>query len=452
MKKLIKMLRNFIKNISKFIDKKIVVPITKLVLLITSKFDNSGRKVENWLTKTNTLLFISLFLAIILFIMIDQKILVFSDNTAEVLKNQPVEVIYNSEAYVVEGLPETVDVTLIGSKTDLYIAKQSSTQSVTVDLSGLKPGTHKVNIKYNQNAGNIEYMVNPSVATVIISPKVSVNKTLTVDLLNKDSLDSKLVINSIDYNTDKVVVKGSENMLKTVVSVKALANIENIVSQEIGTTTLKEVPIVAYNANGEVVNVEIVPKTIDIDLNITSPSKELPIKIIPKGEVAFGLAISSINASETKVIAYGDSETLDDLKSIPVEIDVNGLKEGKEYKLEINKPVGVNSLSTNNITVTVSLDEISSKDLTNVPIDPRNLDTEKYSVQGTGETTTMVTINLKGVKEVIDTITADDVNAYIDLSGLGEGEHEVEVQVEGNDSKVTYTSKTKKVKINIIKK
>lgn len=452
MKKLIKMLRNFIKNISKFIDKKIVVPITKLVLLITSKFDNSGRKVENWLTKTNTLLFISLFLAIILFIMIDQKILVFSDNTAEVLKNQPVEVIYNSEAYVVEGLPETVDVTLIGSKTDLYIAKQSSTQSVTVDLSGLKPGTHKVNIKYNQNAGNIEYMVNPSVATVIISPKVSVNKTLTVDLLNKDSLDSKLVINSIDYNTDKVVVKGSENMLKTVVSVKALANIENIVSQEIGTTTLKEVPIVAYNANGEVVNVEIVPKTIDIDLNITSPSKELPIKIIPKGEVAFGLAISSINASETKVIAYGDSETLDDLKSIPVEIDVNGLKEGKEYKLEINKPVGVNSLSTNNITVTVSLDEISSKDLTNVPIDPRNLDTEKYSVQGTGETTTMVTVNLKGVKEVIDTITADDVNAYIDLSGLGEGEHEVDVQVEGNDSKVTYTSKTKKVKINIIKK
>jgi len=452
MKKIMKMIRNLIKNISKFIDKKIVVPITKLVLLITSKFDNSGRKVENWLTKTNTLLFISLFLSIALFIMIDQKILVFSDSTAEVLKSQPVEVIYNSEAYVIEGLPETVDVTLIGSKTDLYIAKQSSAQSVTVDLSGLKPGTHKVNIKYNQNAGNIEYMVNPSVATVIISPKVSVNKTLTVDLLNKDSLDSKLVIDNINYNTDKVVVKGAENVLETVVSVKALANIDNIVTQQIGKTTLKDVPIVAYNALGEVVNVEIVPKTIDVDLNITSPSKELPIKIIPTGEVAFGLAISSINASETKVTVYGDSTTLAELKYIPVEIDVNGLKEGKEYKMEIDKPVGVNSLSIKNITVTVSLDEIASKDLTNVRIDTYNLDTDKYSVQGTGETTTMVTVNLKGVKEVIDEITSDDVKAYIDLSGLGEGEHEVEVKVEGNDSKVTYTSKTKKVKINIIKK
>lgn len=451
MKKIIKMIKNLFEKIAHFIDKKIIVPITKVVLLVSSKFEHSGRKIENWLTKTNTLLFISLFLSIILFIVIDQKIIVFSDSTAEVLKNQPVEVIYNSETYVVEGLPETVDITLIGSKTDLYIAKQSTTQRVTIDLSGLKPGTHKVNITYNQNVGNIEYMVNPSVATVIISPKVSVNKTLTVDLLNKDSLDSKLVISSINYDTDKVVVKGSEKLLDTVVSVKALANIEDIVSQEVGKTTLKDVPIVAYNAAGEIVDVEVVPKTIDLELEITSPSKELPIKIIPNGEVAFGLAISAITASETKVTAYGDSDTLADLKYIPVEIDVSGLKEAKEYKLEINKPVGINSLSVNNITVNVSLDEISSKDLNNVRIDTRNL-ADNYSVQGTGATTTSVTVNLKGVKNVIDQITSDDVTAFIDLSGLGEGEHEVEVQVEGSDSKVTYTSKTKKVKVNIIKK
>ena len=51
---------------------------------------------------------------------IDKKIIVFNDNSAEVLQNQPVKVIYNEESYVVEGLPETVDITLIGSKTDLF--------------------------------------------------------------------------------------------------------------------------------------------------------------------------------------------------------------------------------------------------------------------------------------------------------------------------------------------
>lgn len=451
MKKIIKAISIFCKNVIRLIDQKIVVPITKLIVLITSKFSISSRFIENWLTKKNTLLFISLFLAITLFIVIDQKILVFTDNTAEVLKNQPVDIIYNEEAYVVEGLPETVDITLIGSKTDLYIAKQSSSQKVTVDLSGLKPGTHKVNITYSQNAGNIEYMVNPSVATVIISQKVSETRTLSVDIINKDKLDSTLTIKNINYDTDKIVIKGSEKTLKKVATVKALINVNDIVSQQVGTTTVKDVPLIAYDENGDVVDVEIVPQKIDVELEIASPSKEVPIKVIPKGEVSFGLAISSMNVSETKVTVYGDEETLASLTSIPVEIDVNGLQENKEYKVELSKPVGINSLSVNNVTVTVGLGEISSKDISGVGITPINLG-DNYKAQSVSEAAATVTVNVKGVRNVIDNISSSDIKAYVDLSGLTEGEHEVDVLVEGNDSRVTYTSKTKKVKIIISKK
>lgn len=209
-----KMINNLFQNVGKFIDHRIITPITKLVLVITSKFDKSGKRLERWLSKSNTLLFISLFLAFAIFVMIDRKILLFTDNTAEVLKDQEGKVIYNEEKYVVEGLPETVDITLIGSKTDLYIAKQSTSHYVTIDLSGLKPGTHKVNIEYNQNNGSIDYMVNPSVATVIIYEKVSETRTMSIDLLNKDSLDSKLVVEKINYDTDKVVIKGAEHQLK----------------------------------------------------------------------------------------------------------------------------------------------------------------------------------------------------------------------------------------------
>lgn len=45
--------------------------------------------------------------------------------------------------------------------------------------------------------------VNPSVATVIIYPKISETKTLTYDLLNQDSLNSKLVVKDIDLTSDK---------------------------------------------------------------------------------------------------------------------------------------------------------------------------------------------------------------------------------------------------------
>lgn len=449
--KIMKLIRNFIRNVARFIDKKIIVPITKLIVSITSKFDRSGRKIENWLTKTNTLLFISLFLAVAIFIMIDQKILVFTNNSAEVLKNQPVNVTYNQEKYVVEGLPESVDITLIGSKTDLYIAKQSSSHNVAIDLSGLKPGTHKVNIEYTQNTGSIEYMVNPSVATVIIYEKVSETRTMTVDILNQDHLDPKLVISDIKYATDKIVVKGAEHQLKEVVEVKALVDIDNLTEQEVGTATIKDVPLKAYNADGEVVNVEIVPEKIDVQLDITSPSKELPIKIIPVGEVATDYAISTMTSSETKVTAYGDAETLNNLKYIPVEIDVNDIKANKTYKKELEKPVGVKSLSINNVTVNVSLGEVANRKLDNVGIEHRNL-SDNYTVQGLSENATKVTINLKGVKSVIDSVTSDDIAAYIDLEGLGEGEHEVDVNVEGADNRIQYVSMTKKVKIKIVKK
>lgn len=444
-------MKKIVNNIIDFFDKKIVTPITKLVLKITTRYDGSGKKIEKLLTKTNSLLYISLFLSLLIFIVIDQRIVSFTDNTAEVLKDREVKVIYNEEKYVVEGLPESVDITLIGSKTDLYIAKQSASNYVTVDLSGLKPGTHKVNIEYNQNNGDIEYSVNPSTITVIIYEKVSETRTLSVDLLNKDSMDSKLVVDKTEFDTDKVVIKGSESQLKQVVEVKALVDLNNLPEQSAGTYTLSDVPLVAYDAEGNVVDVEIVPNTIDVDVTVSSPSKELPIKVIPTGEVASSYAISSLSSSETKVTVYGNTEALNDLKYIPVYVNVNGLKADKTYKVEIEKPVGVKSLSVNNVTVSVTLGEVATKKIDDISIEPINLSSE-YTVQGSSESATKVTVTLKGVQNVIDSITADDIKAYIDLDGYTEGEYEVEVKVEGSDNKVQYTSMTKKVKVTISKK
>lgn len=446
-----KLINNVFHPIASFIDHKIITPITKIVVAITSKFDKSGKRLERWLSKSQTLLFVSLFLSVIIFIMIDQKILIFTDNTAEVLKSQEVKVIYNEEKYVVEGLPETVDITLIGSKTDLYIAKQSSAHYVTIDLSGLKPGTHKVNIEYNQNNGSIEYMVNPSVATVIIYEKVSETRTLSVDLLNQDSLNSTLVVENVNYDTDKIVIKGSEHQLDDVVEVKALVDLNNIPEQAAGTYTLSNVPLKAYNLNGDVVDVEIVPSTIDVEVVLSSPSKELPIKIIPVGDVANNYAISSLTSNETKVTVYGTSDVLNELKYIPVNIDVTGLKENKSYKVEIEKPVGVKSLSINNITVSVGLSTVADRKIENVSIEQRNLSSE-YTANAVSVNDTAVTVDLKGAESVINNITSEDIVAYIDLSGMTPGTYEVEVQVEGTDNKVQYQSMTKKVKIQIMKK
>lgn len=454
MKKIVQAIKKFFYTLAKFIDKYIVVPTTKLIFFISNKYGKSGKQIENWLSTTNTLLFVSLFLALCIFIMIDKKIIVFNDNSAEVLQNQPVRAIYNEESYVVEGLPETVDITLIGSKTDLYIAKQSSAHDVSIDLSGLKPGTHKVSIKYNRNTGNIKYMVNPSAVTVIIYQKVSETKVLDLDLLNVDHLDSKLVVEDVNYDTDKVIVKGAEHKLSEVATVKALADLDNLTSQTVGTNKLTDVPLKAYDKNGNVVDVEIVPNKIDVEVVITSPSETIPLKVVPKGEVSFGLGISSITLSEENVTVYAASDVLEKIKEvgyIPIEIDVSDLKQDREYKMEIPTPVGAKSLSANTVTVKVNIEESTNKDFENIAIETRNL-SNGYLVQGVSENDTRVTVTVKGVKSVIDSLQASDIHAFVDLSNYKEGTYKVDVQVEGTDAKAQYTSKIKQVEVKISKK
>lgn len=450
MQKIIKTTTNLLKKLWLYIDKKVLIPATKLVLLASSKFDNSGKQFENWLSKKNTILYVSLVLSILTFIIIDQRLLTFSERSAEFLKSEPVNAIYNEEAYVIEGLPSTVDITLIGNKADLYFAKQSPTQGVTVDLSTLKPGRHKVNITYNKALPSIEYIVNPSVANIIIYSKISTPKTFTVDLLNTDTLDSKLVIKDIALDSDQVVVKGAEYQLSEVATVKALVDIKNLVKQEVGINTLKDIPLKAYDERGNVVDVELVPSKIDVNLEIASPSKELAIKIIPTGNISFGKAISAIETNLTTVTVYGDENALANLKAIEVPINVEGLKDNRQYKMELTKPVGVKSMSANNVTVNVSLGDSAVREISGITIDQRNL-LSGYVANGVSIEDVSITVSLKGVASVIDKVTAEDITAFIDLTGLGAGTHQLTVQVEGTDTKISYLPKTTKVNVIISK-
>ena len=444
-------IKKILKVIFTFIDKVFVVPITKLILTLSNKLSSNNRRLEKFLSKSSNLLFISLALAVAVFIVVDQKIIYYSESSAEVLSNQPVKAIYNEEAFVIEGLPETVDITLIGNKSNLYIAKQSKANDVTVDLSELKAGTHKVEFKYNQGVTSVDYKVNPSFATVIIYNKVSSETTLSVDILNKDKLNSKLIIDNIGVDNDTVVIKGADKQVKKVASVKALVDVNNLTTQDLGKSVLKDVPLKAYDENGNVVDVELVPSKVDVNITISSPSKELPIKVIPVGNVSFGKAISSIKTSESKVTVYGSSEALENLNYIPVEVDVNELSSNTQYKMEITKPVGVKSMSINNITVDVSLDSVADRDVNNVAIETKNLASDlKASAVSSADSS--IDVNIKGVSSVINSITADNITAYVDLSGYGEGEHEVDVTVEGSDVRVQYVAKTKKVKIKITRK
>lgn len=438
----------FFKKLYKPIDKIFVTPITKFILLIGDKTGKKTGKFEKWLVRRNTLIFISLILALGLFFIVDSKAIVLVDSSAEVLYDQKVEAIYNSEDYVIEGLPKTVDVTLIGRKTDMYLAKQLSNGSVTVDVSKLGVGTHKVSLNYDSVINSIDYKLDPGVITIIIYPKTSIEKTVTIDVINKDKLDPKLSISNISIDTPSIIVKGAEHTLNKVASVKALVDIEKLIDPTVGVTTLEDVKLVAYDSEGKIVDVEMVPNKVTATISIVSPSKEVPIKVIPKGEVEFGKAISTMTSSVSKVTVYGDEEVLDKLEYIPIEINVTNLKGNKNYDVIITPPSGIRSISEKSATISVSLGDETSMEVNDVLIETINLDSN-YKAVALGENSSKTSVVIKGTKDVLDTIDTSNIKAVVDLSGYGEGDYEVPVTVKGDDVKANYTAKTTKIKIRI---
>ncbi len=451
MKKIIKGIGKFFHHIGSFFDKWLISPITKFILRITDLFKDNNKGIDRFLSKKSTLIVISLILAFGVFILIDQESSVMADQYAEILYNQPVSAVYNEELYVVEGLPKTVDITLVGEKRHIFLAKQSPSKGVSVDLTGLSEGNHKVTLKYSQKLKSLDYKLDPSVVTVTLYPKVSETRSLTYDILHPDDLDSKLSIENVELDRDDVIIKGAQYKLDKVATVKALVDVDDIANPKAGEIELKKVDLVAYDTKGKVVDVEIVPTSVTAKVKITSPSKEVPVRVVPKGNLATGKSIKSASTSISKVTVYGSEEAINNIEYLPVEIDVTGLSENKEYKVTLKKPIGITDISTKTLTVNVSVDNSITKEFSDISIATENLDS-KYKVQALSEADSKVTVVVKGSESVINSLDATGITAYIDLDGYGVGEHEVKVKVKGNDLLVKYSSKTKKVKIRISEK
>ena len=333
----------------------------------------------------------------------------------------------------------------------MYLAKQLSKGTVTVDISNLKEGTHKVSLNYESNVSTIDYKLDPSTVNITIYEKVSSTKTITIDTINKESLDSKLSVSKVSIDKSEVIIKGAKHTLDKVANVRALVDINRLVDPESGVIELKNVPLIAYDTDGKVVDVEMVPSKVNATIKIDSPSKEVPIKVIPEGEVQFGKAISSITSSQTKVTIYGNQASLDKIEYLPVKVDVKNLSSNKEFNITLEQPDGVRELSVKKTKVTVTLGEEMTKEIKDVRIETKNLDSN-YKAVAIGEASIKTTVVVHGTKEVLATIDESKISAIVDLAGCKEGDSEVTIQVTGDDVKATYIPKTTKIKIRITKK
>ena len=455
MKKIGKAIGKFFKAIYRVIDRLIVTPISRLIFNIREYLRSKNlNKLDYIFNRPNFMIYVSLILAVIVFVLIDSRVITLVESEAEVITNVPVTVNYNEEKYVVEGIPDTVDIVLIGRKSDIYLAKQLGTNNVILDLSDYdaRDSAYRVYLSYTKSIDSIDYKLDPSYVTVTIKDKISVTRTIDYDLINEQYLSEELSVESVELSRSEVVVKGSEDAINNIASVKALIDLSNSALTDVGTYTVNDIRLVAYDSQGEVLNnIEIVPTTLTATITLDTYSKSVPIDVRTTGTLVTGRAIASIlinNSNSYSVTIYGDEEQISGITSVPVTINVDGegTNSTRNYNVTISRPTGVRALSENNASITVTFGDERQKEVELSTISSRNL-ASGYIANIVG--TSSVPVIVRGVQSVIDEVDASNINAYIDLTGYTPGEYDVEVQIENDDPRLNYVvSSTVHVRIS----
>lgn len=443
MSKLGKKIVKFFSKIYKFIDEKFITPFSRALYFLFEKLKDNPIHVEKLLNRPRILVYVSLILAVVTFFLVDSQVITLVENEAEILANEPVTVVYNKEAYVVEGLVDQVDIILTGRKSALYLAKQLGEHEVVLDLSDYEASDTPVRVplSYNQTVDNISYKLDPAYVTVTIKKKISEKRNISYELLNEDKLNEKFSVSDVTLDQTEVVVKGSQDALDQIATVKALIDLSDSKYSEAITYEIDNLPLVAYDKDGRVLeDVEIVPQTVGASISFSTYKATVPIVVTTTGNLVAGKAISSITINgqtEYTVDIYGEKEDIDKITSVPVTVNIDGRGSGGAltYNASISKPTGVRSISESDVQIVVSFGDEKQKTIDITNIRARNL-SSGLTVNRTNNDP--ISVQVKGVQSVIDSITADNISAYIDLTNYTAGTYDVDVQIESNDPKVNY--------------
>ena len=241
------------------------------------------RWISGWLDK---LLFnqkhgkvVALILAILFYVTFNSQGANFLENvkSAEDLGEFPVSQVLSNQAYEVSGLPETVKVRIIGDLTDIKSVKQQKNFKVIANMTDLTEGTHEVKLTTEAMPARVEVVLEPSTVVVTIKKKSIRRFTVGYDFVNRQQMDSIYDLGEPQLQQ----VRSDSDTLDKIAFVKALIKVDKDVKTDFET----KANIVAYDADGNLMKVDIIPDTLKASVKVTKPSKDVPITLNPTGVI-----------------------------------------------------------------------------------------------------------------------------------------------------------------------
>lgn len=377
-----------------------------------------------------TIKIFALFIAIILWSYVmsekDPEITTKIKNVTVSLSN--VSALDRQNLVIMDPQEATVNVEVAGKKSELDKLDKFSAKNILaqVDLSGYNEGQVKIPVTVSlQNQGSSIRIVSYEPKEILFSFDKLIPKEMPVTIQTVGSLPPDYVLGDMTKKPQKVLIRGPRTWVNAVSDIIATVDLNNRTMPEINSFPIKLVD----DKGNDVRGVEKEPNLVEIDIPIYRKAT-LPIELQTVGELPDNYAITNIIISPSRIAVKGDNTVADLTKINTKTIDINTLLDKVAMDVELDLPEGVQLVNPNEkITIFYNIEEVVSKDFTfnQGEINTINLD-DNLIVEGL-DANTEFSVNIKGIKSLLDNINKENLELYVDLANLAEGKHTVDIKM-----------------------
>lgn len=363
---------------------------------------------------------VAFMLAMLVYLAFNQSVTSEKLATSRVVKNVPVSVNYNTEMYEVTGYDDLVDITLVGDFSDVSIISPQDDFKVELDLRGYGEGTHQVSYKVNSLSARVRAFIEPGTATVTIAAKQARTMQLTYDFINVKDLGAQFVLGEPVLSQRDVTIKASNATMDRVAFVRALIDVGGQTS-----SFETEAKIVAYDENGELLrSVDIIPSTVNVSVEISSPNKTVPIRPVFEGVIPDGMAVKSLSMNHEAMTIYAPQSVLDKITEIPLPIKASSLTGDTKFVHNVVLPSGVRHGTVSKVSVDLKLGVGETRVFDPVVINFRS-NVNNLLLAVVDREGPYTSIEVFGTAENLDAFDLEKVYVYIDLRNAVVGENQL---------------------------
>jgi YbbR domain-containing protein len=257
-----------------------------------------------------------------------------------------------------------------------------------------------------------------------------------------------------EYSTSPTTLKvtGAENVISQIAYVEVSYNVESM-----NADVSDSVKPVFYDSEGKIVKsdkLELSRSDVQLQIEIL-PTKWIKVNYVVSGTPAEGYSLSGYTENLTSINVAARKDHLANVSAIDIPsgvVDITGATGDKKIAVSLAPylPSGFRIVSSMTVLEVQTTIEKISDGIVNIPVEDIEITgvAENYSYEiTTVDGDAVLEVGVKGVEEVINNITIDELNPSVNLTGKKEGVHTIKVTLNAQEA---YTiAKTYYVKVTL---